>query len=225
MPRLPPPMEAFSALATAAYCPRQLYYRRKHDDHEVPAEASARRDLAFRYDQLLDPTHDLRTEPVAVTPTQFRSRLGAASERLDAWPALVDPDGREVLLEGKDARGIAHKLLADPPTVSVVSAGEPPEHGVWEPDSVRATAAAKALAWEHGTGVDHAYVEYPAHGVVRRIRLGTRRKAAYRHALRAARSMDGPPPRLDEDDDRCGACDYRAECGTRTRTLRSLLGR
>ena len=66
-------------------------------------------------------------------------------------------------------------------------------------------------------------MEYPAHGVVRRIGIGTRRRAAYRHALRVARTMDGPPPRLD-DDTKCGACDYRAECGTRTRSLRSLLG-
>jgi CRISPR-associated exonuclease Cas4 len=222
-------MEAFSDIATAAYCPRQLYYRRKHADHDVPDEAAARRDLAFRYDELLDPATDLRDEPVEATPTQFRARLSAATERLDAWPALADPAGREVLLAGKDARGIAHKVLdgdgpaPEAPTVSVVSAGEPPERGVWEPDSVLAVAAAKALAWERETAVEHAFVEYPAHGVVRRISLGTRRKAAYRHALRAARSMDGPPPRL-ENDDRCAPCDYRAECGTRTRTLRSLLG-
>jgi CRISPR-associated exonuclease Cas4 len=221
-------MQAFSALATAAYCPRQLYYRRKHEDHEVPEAAARRRALAFRYEELLDPGRDLRKEPVDVTPTQFRARLSAAKERLDAWPELVDPAGREMLLEGKDARGIAHKVLDGDlpgrPTVSIVSAGEPPDRGVWEPDSVRAVAAAKALAWEREAEVGHAFVEYPAHGVVRRISLGTRRCAAYRHALRVARSMDGPPPRL-ENDDRCAPCDYRAECGTRTRTLRSLLGR
>jgi CRISPR-associated exonuclease Cas4 len=216
-------MQAFSDLATAAYCPRQLYYRRKHEDHDVPESAAERRGLAFRYEDLLAPDHDLRAEPVDATPTQFRARLSAAKERLDRWGALVDPPHREVLLEGKDARGIAHKVLRDPPSVSIVSAGEPPEQGVWGPDSVRAVAAAKALAWEREATVDHGFVEYPAHGVVRRIRLGTRRKAAYRHALRVARTMDGPPPRL-ENDDRCGACDYREECGTRTRTLRSLLG-
>jgi CRISPR-associated exonuclease Cas4 len=218
-------MEAFSDLATAAYCPRQLYYRRKHADHEVPAEAAERRALAFRYPELLAPDADLRAEPVDATPTQFRARLSAAKERLDAWSSLADPPRREVLLEGKDARGIAHKVLTDPATVSVVSAGEPPERGVWEPDSVRAVAATKALAWERDAveAIDHAYVEYPAHGVVRRIHVGTRRKAAYRHALRTARTLDGPPPRLD-DDDRCAPCDYRTECGTRTRTLRSLLG-
>jgi CRISPR-associated exonuclease Cas4 len=218
-------MEAFSDLATAAYCPRQLYYRRKHGDHEVPAEAAERRALAFRYPELLAPDADLRTEPIDATPTQFRARLSAAMERLDAWPALADPPRREVLLEGRDARGIAHKVLTDPTTVSVVSAGEPPERGVWEPDSVRAVAAAKALAWEREAiePIEHAYVEYPVHGVIRRIRIGTRRRAAYRHALRVARTLDGPPPRLD-DDDRCTPCDYRTECGTRTRTFRSLLG-
>ncbi|TKX86000.1 hypothetical protein EXE43_10740, partial [Halorubrum sp. SS5] len=70
--------------------------------------------------------------------------------------------------------------------------------------------------------VDRALVEYPAVGVVREVRLTTRKKAAYRTALRAARSIDGPPPRV--DDDRCDACDYAAECGTRRRSLRSLLG-
>ncbi|MFB6205357.1 MAG: hypothetical protein ABEJ05_02360 [Haloglomus sp.] len=221
-------MQAFSDLATAAYCPRQLYYRRKHADHEVPDSAAARRALAFRYEELLDPGHDLGAEPIDATPTQLRARLSGAKERLDAWPSLVDPAGREVLLEGRDARGIAHKVLTeetltDAPTVSVVSAGEPPERGVWEPDSVRAVAAAKALSWEREIGIERAYVEYPAHGVIRRIALGTRRTAAYRRALRIARSMDGPPPRL-TNDDRCASCDYRAECGTRTRTFRSLLG-
>jgi CRISPR-associated exonuclease Cas4 len=221
-------MQAFSALATAAYCPRQLYYRRRNGDHEVPEAAAERRALAFRYPALLAADHDLRAEPIDATPTQFRARLSAAKERLDAWADLVDPARREVLIEGKDARGIAHKVLGEAGaerTVSIVSAGEPPEQGVWEPDSVRAVAAAKALAWEREEQepIDHAFVEYPAHGVVRRITIGTRRRAAYRHALRVARTLDGPPPRLD-DDTKCEPCDYRAECGTRTRSLRSLLG-
>lgn len=215
-------MHAFSDLATAAYCPRKLYYRWRDGDHEVPAAVRERRALAHRYPTLRDPATDLADEPIAVTPTQLRSRLGAAAERLDRWDELVDPAGVDVVLAGKDCRGIAHKVLADPPAPSVVSAGEPPDQGVWAPQSVRATAAAKALAWERETAVEVAYVEYPAHGVVRRIGIGTRRKADYRRALRTVDSLDGPPPR--QTGPKCDACEYQATCGVRTRSARSLLG-
>jgi len=111
---------------------------------------------------------------------------------------------------------------ADPPVPTVVSPGEPPETGVWEPQSVRAVAAAKAVAWECEREVPRALVEYPSVGAVREVRLTTRKKAAYRRALRAARAIDGPPSRV--DDDRCSACDYRETCGVGRRSFRSLLG-
>lgn len=215
-------MQSFSDLATAAYCPRKLYYRRSKDDYAIPDDVEAIRELAFEYDRLLDPSTNLHSKPVEPTPTQYRSNLGSASARLDRFDQLSDPPARGVLLEGKDCRGIAHKLLEEPPVPSIVSAGEPPPRGVWEPQSVRATAAAKALAWERQRPVERAFVEYPAYGVVRDVRLTVRRKAAYRRALRTARSIDGPPPRL-HDTSRCSSCAYRAECGTKTRSLRSLL--
>jgi CRISPR-associated exonuclease Cas4 len=95
---------------------------------------------------------------------------------------------------------------------------------VWEPQRVRAVAAAKALSWEREATVDRALVEYPAHGVVRTVRLTTRARATYRRALRAVRSLDGPPPRL-RDTAKCEPCDYRDRCGVPTRSMRSLLGR
>lgn len=215
-------METFSDLATAAYCPRKLYYRRRDDDRGPPEKIERIRALATRYEELLDSATDLSAEPIATTPTQYRSNLGSAKARLDCWGTLADPPKTDVLLEGKDCRGIAHKLLEDPAVPVVVSAGEPPERGVWEPQSVRATAAAKALAWERAEPIERAFVEYPAYGRIREIRLTTRRKAAYRRALRTAQSIDGPPPRL-HDDSRCGPCEYREQCGVKTRSLRSRL--
>lgn len=215
-------MEAFTDLATAAYCPRKLYYRRLRDEFDVPDRVASIRNLAFRYGELLDPTSDLHAEPIAVTPTDYRSNLGRSKARLDRWADLVDPPETRVFLRGKDANGIAHKLLAEPAVPVIVSPGEPPERGVWEPHAVWATAAAKALSWERGETVKSAYVEYPAHGVVRRVRMTTRRKAVYRKALRTADSIDGPPPRL-RNDSRCRSCAYLDECGTKTRSLRSRL--
>jgi len=69
---------------------------------------------------------------------------------------------------------------------TLVSPGDPPENGVWEPQSVKAVAVAKAVAWEHEREVPRALVEYPSVGTVREVRLTTRKKAAYRRALRAA---------------------------------------
>ena len=82
---------------------------------------------------------------------------------------------------------------------------------------------AKALAWERKREIPEAMVEYPAHGVVRRVGVTTRNRAAYRRTVRTVRGIDGPPPRID-DAARCDACDYREECGVRTRSLKSLLG-
>jgi CRISPR-associated exonuclease Cas4 len=216
-------MQSFRDVETAAYCPRKLYYRRREPspDQPVPDAVTACRELAFEYEQLLASDAAIERAPIEVTPTQFRSRLGAAKARLDAWQQLSAPPRRDVFLSGKDCRGIAHKLLADPVVPSLVFAGKPPEQGVWEPQTVRLVAAAKALSWERERRVEHAYAEYPAYGVIRKIPISTRRAATYRRALRAARSIDGPPPRV-ANDAKCDPCEYRPECGVRTRSAASL---
>ncbi|XVH30230.1 CRISPR-associated protein Cas4 [Haloferacaceae archaeon DSL9] len=216
-------MPTFSDLARAAYCPRQLYYARREDDETVPDEARATIDLAFRYDDLRAASDETLSEaPIAVTPDAYRRALDALAERPD-WESLCAPTAREVLLDGRDCRGIAHKLLAgEPPIPTLVSTGSPPETGVWEPQSVRAVAAALALAWERERSIPRALVEYPAVGVVRDVAITARRKATYRRVLRTVRAMEGPPPRIDTN--RCDACRYRERCGVRTRSLKSLLG-
>lgn len=218
-------MQTFSDLARAAYCPRQLYYARREDDREPPPQVRERIGLAFRYPELLDtPESALSALPIDPPPAAYRGALAELKTRSE-WPALVSPADERVLLEGKDARGIAHKLLdlEDGPVPSLVSPGSPPERGVWEPQRVRAVAAAKALGWERGSIPDRVLVEYPASGVVRTVRLTTRNRAIYRRTLRTVRSLDGPPPRLD-DSSKCEPCEYRDQCGVRTRSLRSLLG-
>lgn len=213
-------MYAFTDLSLAAFCPRKLYYRRR-DDEPAP-ERGARHELAFRYDRLRDPSHDLAGEPIALEPGAYRRALGRSAARVDAFEALADPDDRDVFLTGRQVRGVAHKLIETPLAPSLVSAGAPPETGVWAPQSVRAVAMAKALAWERETPVERAFVEYPAHGVVREVELTVRRTGQFRRALRTAASLDGPPPRTRQRS-KCEGCAYRGECGVRTRSLRSLL--
>ncbi|KZN25195.1 hypothetical protein A4G99_01345 [Haladaptatus sp. R4] len=213
----------FSDLEAATYCPRKLYYRRT-DDITVPDTVTERRELAYQYDRLIDaPTSELADLPLEVSPDRFRENLERATH-LEDWETLADPSERDRLVEGKDCRGIVHKVLdGDPPVPSMIFTGTPPETGIWEPQSVRVIAAAKALSWEYERMIERAFVEYPAHGIVRKIALSTRRKAAYRRVLRTARAIDGPPPRL-TNTSKCDACEYRTECGVKTRTLRSLLG-
>ena len=218
-------MHAFREVETAAYCPRKLYYRRRSPEpEEVPQEVTGRRELAFRYEELLADDAAIRDAPVAVTPTQYRSRLGAAKAGLDDWESLAAPPDRDVFLEGRDCRGIAHKVLdGDPPSLSLAFAGEPPENGVWHPQSVRLIAAAKALSWERERSVEQVYAEYPAYGVIRQVDVTVRRTAEYREAARIAEAIDGPPART-EDRAKCEPCEYQPECGVKTRSLRSLLG-
>ncbi|WP_049924471.1 CRISPR-associated protein Cas4 [Halopiger djelfimassiliensis] len=219
---------SFSDLRTAAYCPRKWYYRRTRDeDREPPPEVDAIRALATRYEGLLDsPSGVLEDEPIAVAPARYRDRLAATKRTLEDdghWTRLLEPRAQAVLVTGRRCRGIVHKVLADPIEPALVSAGEPPEHGVWSSQSVHAVAAAKALAWEHRTSIDRAWIEYPAYGVVRSVELTTRRKARYRSVLRTVRELDGPPPRT-SNRSKCTACEFASDCGVRTRTLRSLLG-
>jgi CRISPR-associated exonuclease Cas4 len=218
-------------LARATYCPRQLYYARREDESDRKPPASVRRvqALAFRYDELRDAGDDaLASLPIACAPATYRDRLDRVADR-DDWAELADPTERDVLLAGKDVRGVAHKLLAAGdglPTPAVVSPGDPPDRGVWKPQRVRAVALAKAVSWElgePGEAVERALVEYPAHGVVRTVALTVGNRAAYRRALRVVRTIDGPPSRL-RDTEKCESCEYSEECGVRTRSLRSLLG-
>lgn len=212
----------FADLALATYCPRQLYYARR-DDREPPPEAARARELAGRYPDLRVASDTaLSTLDLAVPPAEFRHGLERAAGRLDRWADLVDPAETDVFLRGKDAHGRVAKTLADPPAPSLVSPGDPPPTGVWAPQSVRATAAALALSWREGTPVECAFVEYPRHGVVRRVKLTGARRGAYRRALASVRSMEGPPERL-HDDAKCAACEYAHDCGVETRSLRSLL--
>ncbi|WP_396610905.1 hypothetical protein ACH9L7_11840 [Haloferax sp. S1W] len=214
---------AASDLAHAAYCPRQLYYARREETRAPPPEVDAIRALAFEYPTLADASDDeLKARPLAVSPAAYRANVRQLRAR-DDWDALSNPAARDVLLTGKDCRGIAHKLVGDPPVPSLVSPGDPPERGVWEPQRVRAVALAKALAWERETDVPRAIVEYPATGVARTVRLTTSNKAAYHRALRVARELDFVPPRL-RDSAKCDGCSYRTECGVKTRSLKSLLG-
>lgn len=213
----------FSDLARAAYCPRQLYYERRAD-RTVPDAARRRIDLAFRYPSLRaadDAT--LAAAPIALDPDPYRDRLATLADRND-WAALADPPERDLFLAGKDCHGRVHKLVAgDPPTPVIVSPGAPPDEGVWEPQTVRAVAAAKALAWTREERIPTALVEYPTHAVVRSVRLTVRKTAAYRRALRTAQTMDGPPPKL-HDSAKCDPCPHREQCGVETRSLRSRLG-
>ncbi|UPM42593.1 CRISPR-associated protein Cas4 [Halocatena salina] len=214
-------MYAFTDVALAAYCPRKLYYRWREETYEPPEHSGF--ELAFQYPLLLDPETALDAEPIAVTPVTYRRNLNCSQARLRAFEALCEPTEREVFLTGRRVRGIAHKVLETPLAPSIVSVGEPPDRGVWEPHAVRAVAAAKALAWEREESVQRAFVEYATHGVIREIELTPRRVGQYRRALRTAASIDGPPPRT-RNTDKCGSCEYRSTCGVRTRSLRSLLG-
>ncbi|WP_254532155.1 hypothetical protein [Natrinema gelatinilyticum] len=221
---------SFSDLRTAAYCPRKCYYQRTLPDEarEPPPEVESIRALATRYEELLEASlDDLEREPIAVSAVRYRERLASTRRRLEAaehWERLCDPDDRAVFAVGRHCRGSVHKVLADPLEPVLISAGQPPDTGVWESQSVHAVAAAKALAWQHRVRIERAWLEYPAYGVIRSLELTTRRNAQYRRALRVVRELNGPPARTTKRS-KCEPCEFAADCGVKTRTLRSLLKR
>ncbi|THE65775.1 hypothetical protein D8Y22_06310 [Salinadaptatus halalkaliphilus] len=219
---------SFSDLRTAAYCLRKLYYQRTNDeDREPPPEVGRIRGLERRYEQMLEaPAAALEDEPIGISPAQYCERLAATRDRLadsGQWERLRNPRDRDVFLTGRDCRGLVQKVLDEPLEPVLVSPGEPPPQGVWDTQTVHAVAAAKALAWEHETPIERAWLEYPAYGIVRSLELTVRRKARYRRVLRTVRELDGPPPRT-TNRSKCESCEFAGECGVKTRTLRSLLG-
>lgn len=216
-------MPTFSDLARAAYCPRQLYHARRDDDRGPNERAARRRDLAFRYPALLDaPPERLADLPLDLDPPAYRARLRRLTDR-DDWGEIAEPDARNRALDGKDCRGIAHKVSDDPPVPTLVSPGRPPERGVWAPQRVRAVATALALAWEREAPVERCRVEYPASAVVRSVRLTGGNRRLYRRTLRTVRRMDREPPPRTDDHAKCGSCAYREVCRGKTRSLRSRL--
>ena len=64
----------FSALATAAYCPRKLHYRERDGRWAPPPEAEAVRALAFGYGSFL--SGEERPDPslLAVEPRRWPGR-------------------------------------------------------------------------------------------------------------------------------------------------------
>lgn len=218
-------MHAFRDVEIVTYCPRKLYYHRQSPEEvETPVTVEAKRDLAFRYPELLTDDVELEAAPIDVTPTQYRSNLGCARARLDCWEDIADPAARDVYVRGRDCHGIVHKVpRTDAPTLSLVFGGRPPRQGIWQPQSVRLVAAAKAISWERETDVERAFAEYPAYGVVREIEIDARRTATYRAAVRTASAIDGPPARTNQRS-KCTPCEFQPRCGVRTRSLRSLLG-
>ncbi len=218
-------MVTFRSVATAAYCARQLYYRRQ-DASDAPLRplVRRRRDLAFRYDTLLAATDAVLADlPLAVSPTQFRSQLNCVRERLSEWPALVNPTAEYLGVEGEDCRGLVHKFMdGTPPSLSMVFTGSPPSSGVWHPQRVHVVAAATALSDQENDRVLQGFAEYPAHGIVRKVPLDRRRTAEYRRALRTTQPLDEPPART-ANRSKCAPCEYSEICGVPTRSLRSRL--
>jgi CRISPR-associated exonuclease Cas4 len=103
---------AFADLARATYCHRQLYYARRDDDRGPPQAVRERIRLAFRYGRLrraADAT--LAEAPIDPPPATYRARLAGLTAR-DDWASLRSPVATGVRLEGRDCRGVAHKLLA-----------------------------------------------------------------------------------------------------------------
>jgi len=219
-----PPDRARERIALAYAYPEL----RDATDERLRAAPIDRDPAAYR--RALDRLADRDDWAALAEPSARRVRLVGTDCRGIAHKILVPGaddghgDGADDGDHGDDGDDGGWRGAGGTPVPTVVSPGTPPERGVWEPQAVRAVAVAKAVARERVAKepVGRALVEYPAVGVVRTVRLTTRRRAAYRRVLRTVRSIDGPPPRV--DDARCDACDYSEECGVRTRSLRSLLG-
>lgn len=214
-------MQTFSELALGAYCLRKLHYRRQRPSTDKHSTSDTW-DLANRYPELLTtsvPASRLGTDPETVATNLRRAR----DRYQTAWPSLLNPQVRDRLIAGVDCRGRVAKVLdTEPQSPTLVSPGRPPENGVWHPHSVKAVAAARALALQSGRQIDRAFLEYPKHGVIRAVHMTTRRVTEYRRTLKAVKNLRTPPARTDNAS-KCQSCEYQEDCGVQSRSLRSML--
>ncbi|MDY6775783.1 MAG: Dna2/Cas4 domain-containing protein [Halobacteria archaeon] len=241
---------SLSEIRQAAYCPRQFYFDLRldsHDDLTLSPVYFVLKEIAYRYGDFIEdprratekavdlaeydygaeiPSDILDSEGIDVE--EVRSRLRQTRTDSGFWDEIESPRHEETYIDaGSETQihGTLDKVVSVDGSLrpSVVKTGTPPRNGVWEPQRVEATAAARLVESEFGQDVGTAYVEYPRHGVVRETTVSRRYERRLDSVLDSLReAVDGEAPSKTSNTNRCEPCDYSSKCSRKTSLLSRL---
>lgn len=222
-----------SEIRNAIYCGRQAYYEAKREACRVPSpETRVLRELAHLYPTFVEsPDAALRraedTAGVSVSLDLSDAADALAEEREDCpklWDAVARPDREERYLENGQLHGTADKLSFNDEraVVSLVKTGTPPANGVWSSERVEAAAVRELVSTNHD--VSCVVVEYPRVGALRRVEVERDDERALERALETLEEIEkGVPPSRTDNRSKCESCNFKEECGVKTKSVLTRL--
>lgn len=228
-------MSAFhvSEVRRAIYCGRQAYYESQREACRIPSpETRVLREVAYLYPTVVESPDDAlrRAEETAGVSTSLdmSEAADALAERREEspglWEAVAYPDREERYFEGKNLEGTVEKLSFgdDGVLVSVVKTGTPPPNGVWRSERAEAASVRRMVSREHD--IRSVVFEYPRVGALRRVEVGRDDARALERALERLEDIEkGVPPSRTENRNKCESCDFKNECGVKTKSVLTRL--
>lgn len=150
----------------------------------------------------------------------------------DLWDVVAYPDREERYVENDRLRGTVDKLSfssgedeeenEDSVVISLVKTGAPPADSVWSSERVEA-AALRELVSTNGD-VSCVVVEYPRVGALRRVEVGRDDERALERAIETLEEIEkGVPPSRTDNRKKCESCDFKQECGVKTKSVLTRL--
>lgn len=222
-----------SEVRRSTYCGRQAYYESQREACRIPSpETRVLREVAHIYPLVIDSPADALRRAERRTGVSVPLDLTDAADALaeereenpERWEAVAHPDREERYFEGEDLHGAVDKLSfgGDGVLVSVVKTGTPPRNGVWGSERVEAAAVRRMVSREHEFG--GVVFEYPRVGALRRVELGRDDVRALERALETLDGIEnGVPPSRTDNRSKCESCDFREECGVKTKSVLTRL--
>jgi len=222
-----------SEVRNAVYCGRQAYYESKREACRLPSsETRVLRELAYLYPTFVEsPDTALRRACETAGVSVSLDLSGAADSLAEArendpslWNVVARPDREERYVENGRLHGTVDKLSFgdDGVVVSIVKTGTPPVEGVWSSERVEAAAFEKLVFATHD--VSSVVLEYPRVGAFRRVDVGRDDERALERAVETLEEMEeGVPPSRTENRSKCESCDFKEECGVKTKSVLTRL--
>lgn len=223
-----------SEVRNAIYCGRQAYYEARREACRLPSpETRILRELAYVYPILADSPDDAlrRAEDTAGVSVSLdiSGAADALAERRDdnpeLWDVVARPDREERYLENERLRGTVDKLSFDDDggaVASLVKTGTPPANGVWSSERVEAAAIHELVSTSYD--VSCVVVEYPRVGALRRVEVGSDDERTLERAIETLEEIEkGVPPSRTDNRSKCESCDFKEECGVKTKSVLTRL--
>jgi len=221
-----------SEVRNAVYCGRQAYYEAQREACRIPSpKTRVVRELAHLYPTVVESPDEASRRARENAGVSLSLDLSDASDALaearddsELWDIVAYPDREERYVESDVLHGTVDKLsfTEEGVVVSVVKTGAPPANGVWQSEHVEAAAFERLVSATQN--VRFVVVEYPRSGALRRVEVG---KDDVRALERARETLEeigkGIPPSRTDNRSKCESCDFKQECGVKTKSVLTRL--